>query len=214
MSLETLLGFFAMAWAGAWMPGPDIAFVLTESLARGRKTGVFIATGLVSGVTVHTLLCATGLSLVFLRSPAGFALIKYFGCAYFLYLAWSILRGPAVNPAEAGAKGFEGGTFLKCWRRGFLMCVVNPKVALFFIAFLPGFVKPEGFPVFAQMMILGLVFALTAFSVFVIIALAAGSFSRFFSNPQVYRALKYAQVLIFLALAAGILFLEHSAPAT
>jgi len=207
MAWETILSFLATALLLALMPGVDNCFVLTESLAAGRKAGLSIVLGFSTGCLVHTFLCATGISLLFMGTPAGFAIIQYAGCAYFLYLAWSILRAQAANPLS-GAPAAVCGTFAKGWRRGFFMNVMNPKVAIFFIAFLPQFVRSGGWPVFAQMIVLGLIFVLSTVIIFGAIALAAGS-SRFFAAPKVWKALKYVQVVIFLVLAATLFLLDE-----
>lgn len=159
-------------------PGPDVIFLVSQSAAQGPRAGFLTALGLASGNLVHTFLAALGISVVFRASPVAFQGLKIAGVAYLLYLAWKAVRAKAPNP-EAAAVALEAprpgaGLFL----RGVLMNVLNPKVALFFLAFLPQFVNPATGPVWIQMVLYGVIFTTLVVVIFGTIGLSAGYVTR------------------------------------
>lgn len=158
-------------------PGPDIIFLASQSVTLGPRAGFLTALGLACGNLVHTLFAALGISVVFRASPVAFQGLKIAGVVYLLYLAWKALRPKApepvdgaAQPAAAPARSRAASLFL----RGVLMNVLNPKVALFFLAFLPQFVTPESGPVWAQMLLYGAIFTLLVVVIFGSIGLLAG----------------------------------------
>jgi threonine/homoserine/homoserine lactone efflux protein len=155
-------------------PGPDNIFIITQGLARGRRSAIVTAWGMCSGITVHTLAAAAGISALFYSSALAFHVVKYAGAAYLLYLAWQVLqeRGPLAAPSRGTADG-PGGAAL--FRRGFIMNVLNPKVALFFLAFLPQFTIRETGNIPLQMVVLGLIFMAQALVIFSLIGFFSGS---------------------------------------
>ena len=142
--LETMLVFIGVAAALAAVPGPDNIFVLTQSAVHGRIAGLIVTLGIALGLFVHTTAVALGVAVIFQTSQYAFSTLKYAGAAYLLYLAWQ---------AFTASKGkFEGDkskseTAPKQFLRGFTLCIVNPKLTIFFLAFLPQFVVPENGPV-------------------------------------------------------------------
>ena len=209
----TALQFFAAALLLALAPGPDIIFVLTLSAAEGRRSGLAVAAGLLAGVMVHTLAVALGLAAVFAASPAAFAVLRAAGAAYLLYLAWGAWRAGAV--LEAGQEAGDASSAPKAvpWPRlvlrGLLMNLTNPKVVLFFLALLPQFVRPGRGPVAAQIVFLGLEFALAAGIVFGCVALAAAALrERLAASARVQRALNRTAALVFVALAVSLLLAD------
>jgi threonine/homoserine/homoserine lactone efflux protein len=161
-------------------PGPDIIFLVSQSVALGPRAGFLTALGLACGNLVHTLLAALGISVVFRASPVAFQGLKIAGVAYLLYLAWKAVRSRApasVDPAGSSQPSVSrpaAGLFLK----GVLMNVLNPKVALFFLAFLPQFVAPESGPVWLQMILYGLLFTALVILIFGAVGLIAGHVTR------------------------------------
>ncbi|MEJ2629988.1 MAG: LysE family translocator [Acidihalobacter sp.] len=145
-------------------PGPDLVFLLAQGVRRGRSAGLATAFGLASGNLVHTLGAALGVSVIFRTSALAFTLLKFAGVLYLLYLAWHALRSGATPPG--GAASLQERSLGTLFRRGVLMNVLNPKVALFFLAFLPQFAHPELGPVGLQMLLLGGVFTLLVMAVF------------------------------------------------
>ncbi len=181
-------------------PGPDNIFVITQGLARGRWLALCAAWGMVSGILLHTTAAALGISAVFAASNLAFHAVKYAGAAYLLLLAWRTLRERGVLHVGAGATA--AGAFA-LYRRGFLMNVLNPKVALFFLAFLPQFVRPgAGWPVWLQMAALGLVFMVQAFALFSLIALFSGTLGEVLTrSSRVQRIFGWLTAAVFIGLA-------------
>ncbi len=182
------------------MPGPDNIFVLTESLTKGRRNGLAISTGLSLGVLVHTIAAATGLSLIIQSSALAFSIIKYAGALYLLYLAFKAFREKQpISDFEAGSA--PPSRFLVLVRKGFLMNILNPKVSLFFIAFLPQFISPKGMDITFQMIILGVIFMVQAWIIFSAIALLSGKLTRYVNSPRFWNITRWGKVSVLSLLA-------------
>ena len=122
-------------------PGPDILYLLTKSLASGAKCGIILAAGLVSGIVFHTFLVMIGIAALIQSSPLAMTALKIFGAAYLLILAFKSFKA-AKRGGQISMKKSDGEiSFSAIYRRGVLMNVLNPKVLLFFLAFLPQFVN-------------------------------------------------------------------------
>ncbi|MBO1519554.1 LysE family translocator [Oceanisphaera pacifica] len=140
-------------------PGPDIFFVLSQALSTRRFAGFWAALGLGLSYLGHTLLAVIGLSALLMQSAMAFIVIKYLGAAYLLYLGWTCLHTAAtLELLEVPSRDSR----LQIFYRGLMVGLLNPKVALFFLAFLPQFVDQELGSVPVQLLILGAVFTLTA----------------------------------------------------
>jgi threonine/homoserine/homoserine lactone efflux protein len=204
MPVDTLLLFFTTAVLLALTPGPDNIFVLSQSLAFGHRTGMIIVLGLCSGLVLHTAFVAFGVAAMIAASPWLFSLLKLLGAGYLLYLAW--LNWRVSDQARTGA----GTTPLGDWhmyRRGFFMNVTNPKVGLFFLAFLPQFVDSTRNDVPMQIILLGGLFMLSTLLVFGGIALLAGRYSRYLNQSQQRRLLLNRLIsLLFVIIALNLLF--------
>jgi threonine/homoserine/homoserine lactone efflux protein len=173
--LDVALAFFTTSVLLGISPGPDNIFVLTQSALRGRLAGVFVTLGLCTGLIVHTLAVSFGVAAIFQTSAIAFTVLKFAGAAYLLYLAWQAFRAPAtgIHLGEgSGASGWE------LYRRGIIMNITNPKVSIFFLAFLPQFAEPARGSLTVQMMLLGGLFILATLLVFGSIALLAGTIGR------------------------------------
>ena len=200
--LNAILTFCAASLLLALAPGPDNIFVLTQAAVHGKGAGVATTLGLMTGVLVHTLAVALGVAAIFQTSPAAFAALKYIGAAYLLYLAWNAFRakGQAI---ETGGDGRVDLRKLYC--RGIIMSVTNPKVSIFFLAFLPQFADPERGSMFLQFLVLGSLFILSASVVFFGIALLAGTLGRWLNqSPRVQSALNKIAGVVFVGLALKI----------
>jgi threonine/homoserine/homoserine lactone efflux protein len=208
MDPQLTFSFFLAAFLLALMPGPDNIFVLTESITKGQRNGIALSCGLSSGVMVHTLAVATGVSLILQSSAMAFQTVKYLGAAYLFYLAIMTLKEKkqTVTFEKTGKEHFN---FWKLYRQGFLMNVLNPKVSLFFIALLPQFVTRNGFNVSVQLVILGFIFMVTALLTFSVIALLAGRLSRFLNNDRFWLWTKYSKVAVLGTLGLMLLFTER-----
>lgn len=202
MELTTWLSFCFASFLLALMPGPDNIFVLTESIAKGAKNGILIALGLNAGVLVHTLAAATGISLILKQSEFAFKLIQYAGAAYLIYLAIGAAKGK-VSQFTAEESEVKGN--FKLFRTGFIMNVLNPKVSLFFIAFLPQFVREEQGSVVWQMCIMGISFMVIGFVTFSSFALLAHQLRKPLSSLKFLSGVKWAKVIVLLGLAIVLL---------
>ncbi len=199
-----ILSFLGASIILTFMPGPDNIYVLTESLTRGHKTGIAISFGLVSGVLVHTLAAATGISIIIQQSAIIFETLKYFGAAYLFYLAWGAYNEKPTK-VEFGKKLPSEKSFFHLVRKGFLMNVLNPKVSLFFIAFLPQFITSNGFNPIYQMIILGLIFMIQAFIIFSMVSILSGRFSEQLNNTKFWHRTKWLKTIILAMLGITLL---------
>ena len=199
LPLDTLIAFFGIAVLLALTPGPDNLFVLMQSAIWGRKAGMLVVFGLCTGLLVHTAAVAVGLAAVFAASPVAFTVLKLAGAAYLAYLAWQILRAPVGGETGAAPAPMKPGAL---YRRGIVMNLTNPKVVIFFLAFLPQFVSPDRGPVAPQIMVLGFVFILATLLVFGSIAWFSGAFGRvLMRSARMQRAVNWFAGSVFLALA-------------
>ncbi|MEM8632805.1 MAG: LysE family translocator [Pseudomonadota bacterium] len=135
-------------------PGADMMFTIASGLNGGPKAGVAAACGISLGVLVHVAAAATGLAVLLAAYPAAYDTIRWIGAAYLAYLAWVSWRAPPVAPEARGAANIQ-----RAFRRGFLTNILNPKVALFVVAFLPQFADPALGPIWQQIVVLGVLLA-------------------------------------------------------
>lgn len=204
MDIGLLFSFLLASILLSLMPGPDNVFVLTESITKGSKTGIAIAIGLCSGVMLHTLAAATGLSIILKESAVAFSIIKYLGAAYLLYLAYQASRDKAPTITLNRAINETAFHPLPLIKKGFLMNILNPKVSLFFIAFLPQFISNKGFHPTLQMMILGVIFMLQALIIFSGIAIIAGKLTHYLENTTFWQVTKWCTVSILSVLGISL----------
>jgi len=199
LSIETALTFFAAALLLGLAPGPDNLFVLTQSALYGRRAGLTILGGLCTGLVVHTLAVALGVAAIFRTSALAFTSLKLAGAGYLVYLAWQAFRaGGQSVPGTGGAPL----SLRQLYARGIVMNVTNPKVSLFFLAFLPQFADPSRGPVMVQLLLLGGLFIVATLTVFSAIALAAGSLGEALKRSlRIQRSLNRVSGLVFLGLA-------------
>jgi threonine/homoserine/homoserine lactone efflux protein len=181
-------------------PGPDMLYVLGRSVGQGRRAGVVSALGIGAGTLVHMTAVALGLSALLREVPAAYEAIRYAGAAYLLYLglrAWLERGSMAVRGG-----GEEHVPLWRVFRQGVVTNVLNPKVALFFLAFLPQFVSPERGPVGLQIVLLGLAFDISGTAVNVGVGLAGGWLGDLLRrNPRLARAQRWFTGGVFVALA-------------
>ncbi len=200
MELQLALSFLGASILLSLMPGPDNIFVLTESLIKGKKNGISISIGLSLGVLVHTTAAATGLSIIIQKSALVFSTIKYLGAIYLFYLAYLALKEKKHTIAFGIDKLKENSNVIKLIRKGFLMNVLNPKVSLFFIAFLPQFVSYDGYNVTIQLVILGFIFMLQALMIFSIIAVTSSKLNKYINKPRFWKITKWCKTTVLLIL--------------
>ncbi len=176
-------------------PGPDMMFIIASSIKGGPRAGVMATSGVILGLICHVMLAAAGLAVVIAASPVALDLIRYGGAAYLAWLAWTNWR--AVEPAS----NREGrGDLLRAFRRGFVTNILNVKVILFILAFLPQFIRPEAGPEWHQILILGSILAVGGFAANVLIAVFSGLAADRIRRST--RAMNRISAVIFGALAA------------
>lgn len=199
LSTETVITFFAASILLGLAPGPDNVFVLTQSALHGRIAGIVVVLGLCTGLVLHSTAVAFGVAAIFQASAAAFTTLKFLGAAYLLYLAWLAFRAKATD-VPLGPAGRSGRGRL--YRRGIIMNVTNPKVSIFFLAFLPQFADPARGPVTVQLMLLGGLFILATIFVFGGVAILAGTLGQWFSRShRVQIALNRLAGVVFIGLA-------------
>ena len=171
MPIESILLFIVASALLSIAPGPDNIFVLTQSALYGKKPGVLVTLGLCTGLIVHTTAVALGVAAIFQTSVVAFTALKVVGAMYLAYLAWRAFR-TSVRSLEAPRSNLRSNGAL--YRRGIIMNITNPKVSIFFLAFLPQFASPDNGSLAPQIFLLGGVFICVALVIFCAIALLAG----------------------------------------
>jgi len=209
--LDTLAIFFAASLLLGLSPGPDNIFVLTQSALCGPVAGLIVTAGLCTGLVAHTTAVALGVAAIIQASALAFTLLKLAGAGYLLYLAWQAFRASAAgiatatgrDPTNSGGQAGPGGSDgWRLYRRGIVMNVSNPKVSIFFLAFLPQFADPARGLLALQMLLLGGVFILSTLLVFGGIALLAGSLGqRLLRSAKAQRIIHRIAGTLFVALA-------------
>ena len=172
MPIESIITFVVASALLGITPGPDNIFVLTQSSLYGKKSGILITLGLSTGLIVHTTAVALGLAALLKTSAIAFTALKLAGALYLFYLSWQAFRASA-NHLETPNSTLRSPAAL--YTRGIIMNITNPKVSIFFLAFLPQFTSPEYGPITPQLFLLGGIFIAVGLVVFSSIAFLAGS---------------------------------------
>lgn len=204
MNYEILVGFVLATSVLALSPGPDNIYVLMQSIVNGRKYGLATVAGLISGCLIHTSLLAFGVSAIIKQSDTLFFIIKLFGALYLFYLAYQVFRSDSNLQLKDGSVPKKG--LWQLFKQGFIMNVLNPKVAIFFLAFFPGFLFSDSMSTVIQFYVLGLLFMFVSFIIFSLIAVLAGSISDYIKeNSKLGLYLKWLQIFVFVGIAVYIL---------
>lgn len=176
MGWKAFWAYLGCSVALAVAPGPDNAFVLAQSVAEGAAAGVIVTLGLCTGLCFHTSLVAFGAAAFLKRCPKAFTAVTCVGALYLYYIAVRTWLAAAPGTIAGTAAAVPAG---RLYLRGVVMNVCNPKVMLFFLAFLPRFTDPARGRLLGQFLFLGAVFAAAAFGVFSLVALAGGAVAGF-----------------------------------
>lgn len=186
-------------------PGPDMLLIAARSAAQGRMAGLVTYLGVATGSFVHALALALGLSQLFLAVPYAFDAVRYIGAGYLAFLAWqafTVRDGLAAEQKGAGARSMA-----VIFRQGLLTNLLNPKVALFFLALFPQFLDPGAGSVALQVMVLAVILNVVGFCVNGAVILAAGSVRGFGAKAQSFGTWsRYLLGTVFGALAARLVF--------
>jgi len=201
--VTNLLLFLPAALVLVAIPGPNHLYITARSIGEGRRAGLASAFGVETGTLVHIAAAAAGLSALVAASATAFGVLRYAGAAYLVYLAYRTLRGgddgdgPALRPQP----------LRRVYLDGVLVNVLNPKVVLFFLAFLPQFVDRRAGAVPLQIALMGLMVVLFGLLSDIAYALAAGSIGTWLrARPAFRRRQRYATGLVYLGLGAAAVF--------
>lgn len=206
LSIETFSAFFLASALLAIAPGPDNVFVLTQSSLHGKLSGLVVMFGLCTGLLVHTGAVAFGVAVIFQASALAFTLLKIIGGGYLLYLAWQTFR---ASPEQIRINGNQQQSLGTLYRRGIIMNVTNPKVSIFFLAFLPQFADPERGSISLQMIALGSIFIMATILVFGAVAMISGVLGDWLNrSARAQRAMNWVAGTVFVGLAIKLVTVE------
>jgi threonine/homoserine/homoserine lactone efflux protein len=207
MTAVTVLYFLGASVALTIAPGPDNTFIVAQGISRGRKAAIVTALGMCSGISVHTTAAALGISALLYSSATAFQILKFAGAGYLLFLAWKSLKEQQILLPQ----GVDNGrSFKSLFRRGFVMNVINPKVALFFLAFLPQFISPGSERASLQMFFLGLLFMAQAVVVFSVIGWLSGGVGHLIlKRPRIARWFGWLTAGVFASLGVRLALAER-----
>jgi threonine/homoserine/homoserine lactone efflux protein len=180
-SLATLAAFSLAAIALTLTPGPDMTLFLGQTVANGRRAGFASMFGASSGIVVHSLAAAIGLSALIAASPQAFEVLKWVGAAYLAYLAYEVLRHGSGLTGDGPAKS---NSLRKAYMKGLTINLLNPKIILFFVTFLPQFVSPTDPHASGKLMFLGLFFLVIAIPMVIPMILGAERISGFLKRSK------------------------------
>lgn len=207
--IDSLLTFILASALLSIAPGPDNIFVLMQSALYGKKSGIFVTLGLCTGLIVHTTAVAFGVAAIIQNSITAFTMLKIVGAVYLVYLAWQAFRASARGLETTSSNQRPVGAL---YRRGIIMNITNPKVTIFFLAFLPQFASPEQGALAPQFFILGGVFICIALIIFTAVGVAAGSLANWLKrSPKAELYLNWIAGTVFVALALKLVTATNAA---
>ena len=203
MDTEILISFIIATATLAISPGPDNIFVLIQSITYGKKQGMAIVFGLMSGCVIHTTLVAFGLSTFIKSNTELLFVLKLLGAGYMLYLAYSVFNSKNVINTN---RQTESKSVVALFKQGFIMNVINPKVSIFFMAFFPAFLFSETHSLVLQFFTLGFLFMTTSFLIFSMLVFFSSSLGSVLKSDNRFGiVLKWAQITVFLGITIYIL---------
>lgn len=195
---STFLTFLIASCLLNLAPGPDMLYVTGRSIGQGRKAGVISAIGIFAGTLVHITLAAAGLTAILRSSPAVFSAVKYAGAVYLLYLGIRLL---VRKDTQTGVEGLAEVNLRTVFSQGVLTNVLNPKVALFFLAFLPQFVNPSDGNMAWHIVVLGMIFNTGGVLVNLAVANTGGYLGNFLRRrPHIARIQQWFTGSVFIGL--------------
>ncbi len=203
--LHVFLLFMAGALALNVTPGPDMTFVLAQATHRGTRAGVAAALGIGTGTIFHMTLAAFGLAALFAAWPLAFDIVRYAGAAYLVWIAAGMIRHPPHLSRSGGEPSVR-----TAFRQGVVTNIFNPKVAIFFIAFLPQFVVTGAGPAWLQILVLGICFDISGTLVNSLVAFGGGRLAaRLKANPLIGKIMGWISASVMLGLAVRLAWTER-----
>ena len=205
LSIETIITFITASVVLSLVPGPDNLFVMSNSALKGWRIGFYTTLGLCTGLIGHTVLVGIGVSVIFQTSTMAFNGLKIIGALYLVYLAWLSVQNKEINIGGAS----ENSTSRSYYFTGVIMNLTNPKVAIFFLVFLPQFINSNNDNVTSQIFLLGLLFICSAFFVFTSIAYLSSFLEGILKKSKtVNKNLNLLAAIIYIALAINLFFIQ------
>jgi threonine/homoserine/homoserine lactone efflux protein len=205
LSIETIITFITASVVLSLVPGPDNLFVMSNSALKGWRIGFYTTLGLCTGLIGHTILVGIGVSVIFQTSTMAFNGLKIIGAFYLVYLAWLSVQNKEINIGGAN----ENSTSRSYYFTGVIMNLTNPKVAIFFLVFLPQFINSNNDNVTSQIFLLGLLFICSAFFVFISIAYLSSFLEGILKKSKtVNKNLNLLAAIIYIALAINLFFIQ------
>lgn len=199
--------FVTVSWALIMAPGPDMIYVITHGIAHGRKAGIFSAVGVIGGILVHTTAATLGITLIFQTSAFAFLIVKYLGAICLTYIGVKVWRDKEAFDLKSQISIMNPRALF--WQ-GVLSNVLNPKIAIFFLAFLPQFVDQGSSQVPLQMAILGMTFAGFGLCFLVIVGYFSGSVGAWLTrSPQSTKILRWLTAGILISLGVRLALTEQ-----
>lgn len=206
MDFITILSFLSAAIILTIMPGPDNMFTLAQSIANGKKAGIYTTLGLCTGLLFHITATTVGLAAIVYHSAIAFNIIKYAGAAYLLYLAYKSFtdKSSSINLGIIDSLDYKS-----LYKKGIIMNLLNPKVSLFFLAFFPQFIHYESGYVSLQMLFLGILFLIQTIIIFGLLSIFAGKVGEFLrQNKSISKKINHIQGSLFTLIGLKIAFTE------
>lgn len=201
MTVEVLYTFFITCFLLIITPGPDLLYVVSQSITRGRKYGYAVIIGQIGGLLFHLSLFAFGISALIIKSEIAFQAVKIGGAIYLFWLSYKVFHEENVLVIEQGKPNAKDKTVFGFVRKGLVMNIMNPKVMMFFLALFPGFISEAAGNVKQQVFMLGGVFITEALVIFTIICTIAAQLTDFMKdNKSVNIILKWLQIVVFTGL--------------
>lgn len=205
--LTVLIAFIAASLVVLLIPGPGVVYVVARTVSQGLGAGLLSVLGVSAGALVHVVAATLGLSAVLLASAAAFDIVKALGAAYLIYLGIRALRSGDTTGLPAG-RGLR--TRSRVFTDGVIVSALNPKLAMFFMAFLPQFVDPNGFPAAVQMLVLGLLYVSMALLTDGAYALLATRLQKLMRRPMLQgSAPRYASGAIYIGMGVGTALIDR-----
>lgn len=208
IELTNLFMFIGASFLLCLAPGPDNIYVLTQGMTRSKKAAIVTTFGLCSGLIIHTSAAAFGISVIFQTSEIAFDIVKYVGAGYLIYIAYQAFKY-RNEPLDLSVQN-ASSELKKLYVKGFIMNVLNPKVSIFFLAFLPQFVTPANGNIPLQMITLGLVFMVMTIVVFSSIGIAGNLLSaKLLERPSIVKIMNMLTSFVLGSLAVKLALSER-----
>ena len=202
---SSLLAFALISFGLVLTPGPNMIYLISRSITQGRTAGLVSLGGVTLGFVFYMLCAAFGVTALLFAIPYAYDALRFAGAAYLLWMAWQAVKPGGSSPFHVRKLSFDGPR--KLFAMGFVTNLLNPKIAMFYLALLPQFIDPNGASVLDQSLVLGAIHIAISVSVQALVTLAAGSIALFLSRrPRWMLAQRYLMGTVLAGLAVRIAF--------